>query len=167
MWSAYIHLIFSHIPVLFIPLGFIILAWGLQKQDQSIKNVGLIIIICGSLFAIPVFLMGERAKKIVENKHDVSAQMIEEHEEATDVAFPIILLTGTLAMLVLVFRKNKEMVHKLILATALVAIVGSGIIFRTANLGGKISHSELRTDNEKNLSRDTAKKKEHVKGDHD
>ena len=104
------------------------------------------------LAGVPVFYSGETAEDLVENQAHVSETFIHEHEEAAEVTVWVLAAAGLLSFLSLLslyFRKE-PITKRLTLVTLIVSFAAIGLTARTANLGGKISHPELRDIKDKN-----------------
>ena len=143
---AHVHLILNHIPL--IGMGFVILLLivaFLLRSNQFI-NVALVFVILLSLWAIPVYLTGEPAEEMVEDLPGVSHALIEEHEEVAEIAFIFTEITGALALIALIVRRYSDKSGRWITILTIIAlIISGGVMTWTANLGGKIRHSEIRS----------------------
>lgn len=143
---AHVHLILNHIPL--IGMGFVILLLivaFLLRSNQFI-NVALVFVILLSLWAIPVYLTGEPAEEMVEDLPGVSHALIEEHEEVAEIAFIFTEITGALALIALIVRRYSDKSGRWITILTLIALlISGGVMTWTANLGGKIRHSEIRS----------------------
>lgn len=143
MNAAHIHLIMTHVPVIgtFAALG--LLAFGLVRNSQDLKKAALGILVIAALFAVPVYLSGEPAEEIIEGIPGVSHATIEQHEDAAAVAFTTLLVVGALALGGLVWRRKQALPGWLLSLTLAGSIVSAGMMAWTANLGGKVRHTEI------------------------
>lgn len=147
MNPAHLHLMLNHIPLVGIGFTILLLLIALYMKNHVLINVSLVFVILVALWAIPAYLTGEPAEELVENIPGISERIIEEHEEFAEKAFILVEVTGALALFSLIaIRLNAGMAHKLVLLTLLFLIVSGGMISWTANLGGKINHPEIRSD---------------------
>jgi predicted RND superfamily exporter protein len=95
---------------------------------------------------LPVYLTGEPAEEVVEHLPGVAESFIESHEDAAKFSLILTLATGALAFVALWFQKSesrRRLVNFGVMGLATVAFLS---LAYTANLGGKIRHSELRMD---------------------
>ncbi len=143
MNAAHLHIILVHLPIVLVPTATIVLIFALLKKQGSVTNVALSLFVAASLFAIPAFLMGEDAEKMIEHLPGISEDTIAEHAEAADTAFWLSLAVGGAAMCGLVLRKRFP--HLIQTALKVLVVAGaltSGSLAYTAYEGGKIRHPE-------------------------
>jgi hypothetical protein len=147
MNAVQLHLWLNHIPIVGAFFGLCLLAYGVFAKNISIERAGLITLILISLAAIPAFLTGEEAEEAVERLPGVSGHYIEEHEHLAETALWVMISTGILSLfaLALSFLK-KKIARPVALAALLGAMVSFGIMVQAGNHGGKIRHSEIRTE---------------------
>lgn len=140
---AHVHLILNHIPVLGVLFGLLLLAWGMVRGNESIQRVALATFFVAALVAIPVFLTGEPSEDAVEHLAGTAESAIETHEDAAVLSLISVELLGLIA--VLSFLRRRAGLSRYVMRAALVtSVVTAGLMARTANLGGKIRHAELR-----------------------
>ena len=140
---AHLHLLTNHVPVLGTLFGLLLLAWGTLRRNEAIQRAALATFVVAALFAIPVFPTGEPSEEAVEHLAGTAEQAIETHEEAALLALISVELLGVIAALAIVWRRAG--VARFVTRAALVlSVVTAGLMARTANLGGKIRHAELR-----------------------
>lgn len=140
---AHLHLLSNHIPVLGTAFGLLLLAWGMLRRNESLQRAALATFFVAALVAIPVFLTGEPAEGTVEHLAGTAEGAIETHEDAAVLSLISVELLGVIA--VLSFIRRRADLSRLVTRSALVlSIVTAGLMARTANLGGKIRHAELR-----------------------
>jgi uncharacterized membrane protein len=156
---AHLHLILNHLPVLGTMFGLGILAYGLWKRSEDNKRLALGLLVITALLAIPAYLTGEPAEGAVKGLAGVAGDLIERHEEAAGVALGGVLALGLFAVVGLVAFRGQRPVAKWFAVTALLgALVVSGLMAWTANLGGQVHHPEIRG---------TVSQSSAVKGHHD
>lgn len=143
MNAAHLHIILVHLPIVLIPTGAIILTLSLLKRSSAGVSIALLLLVCATILAVPPFLLGEGAEEIVEDLPGISEDVIEEHEEAADIAFWLTIATGLLGAGSLTARRmGKPTSNSLALATVLASYAASTALLYTANQGGKIRHPE-------------------------
>ncbi len=147
MNSTHAHLLLNHFPVIGTLIGTMILLYGLLIKNINIQKVSLATIVVMTLIAIPVFLTGEPAEEAVENLPGVVESIIESHEEAAEVAFWVMMLTGVFALITLGLQIVNNPFSKTFVLIALISgIISFGLMGRTAYLGGQIRHTEIRSN---------------------
>lgn len=149
MNGAELHLAINHLPIAATLFGLFILLGGLIFSNNSVKKVGLILLIFAGLSTIPTLKSGEKAEEIIENMaygEDVH-HTIHEHEELAETAQWISLGVSLLALLAFYFHQTKKAPAHFFTIIAFLGSIGSLIYFiEVADSGGKISHPEMRED---------------------
>lgn len=145
MNPAHLHLILNHFPVLGLLFGLVILAFGLLRKQRTLKRTGLVLVVFAAATTLPVNATGEEAEAIVEQMSDRNHDRIHDHEEAAETALWLMLLTGGVAIGALVMLgRSHPRAHLLTSITlGLGALVFIWMV-QVANLGGQISHPEIR-----------------------
>lgn len=145
MTAAQVHLAFNHIPVLGTLFGAVLLAYGLWRGQDHVQNVSLGLLVVVGAAAVAVYLTGEPAEEIVEGAAGVSHDAIEAHEAWGLYALVASIVTGIAALGPLLLRNAGQQLGRWTAqAVLLLALLTSGTMVYTANLGGKINHPELR-----------------------
>ena len=148
MNAAHLHITLVHVPVVIVPLGFILLAWAKKQHSLSVTKVALFIFILAALVVIPAFLLGEGAEELVEHLPGISKDLIGEHAEIAEIAFWTTLALGILSIIswgaIAIGATFAKFVVTIIL---ILSLVTSGLLAYTAQAGGKIRHPEAFQDN--------------------
>lgn len=144
MDSTHIHLLLNHFPIIGTIIGTAILLFGIWNRNIPIQQISLTTISIMALLAIPVFLTGEPAEESVENLPGISENVIEAHEEAAEIAFWLMMVTGVVSILSLVAYNAQHQYTKVIVRIAVgLSLLTSGTMIRTGYLGGQIRHTEI------------------------
>lgn len=147
MNAAYLHVLLNHFPVMGSLFGFFFLIAATLSGNKTLKISALVIFVATGLLTIPTFLTGEGAEEVVENLSHVSKQLIYQHEEFAEKAVWFVYLTAILsAAQLFLIKKNKIIpawINSLFYVLVILCLLSMGW---TNKLGGKISHSELRSD---------------------
>ncbi len=142
---AYIHLLLNHLPVLGTVFGLALLAYAIVRRNDGLKKVALGVFVAVALLALPVYFTGEPAEKVVENAAGVTEGMVEAHQESALISLIGVELLGIIALVGLfVSRGGRLLSTNLTTAAVVVSLAAAGLMARTANLGGQISHREIR-----------------------
>lgn len=145
MTAAHWHLVLNHIPLLGILFGALLLAYGLWRRQEEVQTASLGLLAVAGLAIIAVYLTGEPAEEVVEGVAGVSHDAIEAHEHFAWYGLVAGIATGVVALGALLYGAlRRRVVRWTAVATLVLALVSVGVIGYTANLGGKISHPELR-----------------------
>jgi uncharacterized membrane protein len=145
---AHLHLMLNHVPVVGIAIGFAVLLAGAVARSRGISGAGLAIIVFSALVAVPVYLTGESAEELIEKLPGSSESLTSQHESAAALSLALVIASGVFALGAgfLAFVKNTDRPNILVIGTLLVALITGTSMFRTANLGGQIRHTEIRGD---------------------
>ena len=147
MSGTHLHLMLTHIPILGIVFGLGLFLFALMKKSIELKKICLGIFVLSAIAAIPVYFTGESAEERVEDLAGVSESIIERHEESAQLALAIVEGLGLVALGGLLrFRYATSIPTVYTVAVICLALSASGVIGWTANLGGQIRHTEIRTE---------------------
>ncbi len=142
---AHIHLILNHIPVVGIPVAIAFLAYGIYLKNLPSQRFSLFVLMGLALMVLPVYLTGEPAEEVIEHLPGVTESFIEAHEDAAMFSLVLTLIAGTAAFIALWFQKDPRkcrLVNIGVMGFASLAVLS---LLYTANLGGKVRHTELRS----------------------
>lgn len=143
MNSVHLHLILTHVPVVGTLFTLALLVIGVARGSDELKKVALWSFAIFAALSIPLFLTGEPAEEAVEHLPGVSKIAIDTHEDAAKVAFGVILFLGAIALAGLALFRRRPMPQWFALFVLALAIATSGLLIWTANLGGKVRHTEI------------------------
>jgi hypothetical protein len=146
MNAAHLHLILNHIPVLGSAFGLGLLLFAFWRKSEELKKAALVVFVIIAALSIPAYLTGEPAEGGVKGLPGVSAPIIEKHEDAAGVALTGTLILGVGALVSLLwFRAGKIIPAWLSVSFLAISLVVSGVAAWTANLGGQVRHTEIRS----------------------
>jgi uncharacterized membrane protein len=146
MNGAHAHLLLNHFPVIAAPIALAILALGLVRKNREFVKVGLGVVVAAALMTVPTFLTGEPAADVVGSIAGVTSQLIERHAEVAEQAFAVIGLAGLAALASLIVGARRGATPRwLMLTTVVLTLAACGWLAVTANFGGEIRHTEIRT----------------------
>ena len=142
---VHLHLLLNHVPVLGVVFVTLLLFSALIRRSGELAKVSLALFALVGAMALLVFLTGEPAQDAVEKLPGLSERLIDRHEDAALVATIATGVIGALALGALIVYRRRQL-PRWVTAFALVAAVGSaGLMGYTANLGGQIRHTEIRS----------------------
>lgn len=141
MNETHLHLLLNHLPILGSLFGLLVLAVGLTKTNTTLTRTGLVTLLVAAGLCLPTQLTGEGAEEAIGQLPDISRTLIQAHEEAAELGFWALELTGALALLALLARERARTFARL---TLLGAVLSFGLLARAGNLGGQIRHAEIR-----------------------
>ena len=144
---VHLHLMLNHVPVIGVVLGFLVLLTGVIARSRAVSGVGLALLILSALVAVPVYLTGEPAEELVEKMPGVTESVIGLHESSATISLALVIACGIFAagaLLASRFRASRVNGY-LVVATLLLTLITGTSTLRTANLGGQIRHTEIRS----------------------
>lgn len=145
MNSAHLHLMLNHLPVVGSVFALLLLVAALMRKSQELQKASLVVFAIIALTAVPVYLTGEPAEKLVERLPGITEAVIEQHEEAAEVAFISVLALGVAALGGLAFAwRARPLPRWFAIVLLLLSVTTMGLMLRTANLGGQVRHTEIR-----------------------
>lgn len=148
---GHIHLMINHIPVVGAVFGVALLAFGIKRNsnDLILAAIWTFLIVTG--VAIATFVTGDFAEDMLKNAmgpvggRDLE-KFIHPHEEAGLVFLITAVLAGCISAFGMFnYGKTKTFNPSLLKALMGVSIIALLLAGRTAQLGGQIRHSEVRT----------------------
>ena len=142
---AHIHLLLNHIPVIGSTIGFGLFFISLFGKNDDLRRGSLIIFAAMALVAIPAFASGKGAQLMLKEKPGISDAFVERHEGAAMLALWFLEATGALALAGLwQFHRRARMARWNVSAVLIFSLLAVGLMVRTGNTGGEISHPEVR-----------------------
>jgi uncharacterized membrane protein len=146
---VHIHLLLNHFPVIgsFIGLGlFLISFFG---KNESLRRGSLIVFAGVALIAIPAFASGKGAQLMLKDHPGISDTFVQRHEGAAMLALWFLEATGAFALAGLWQIHHRARLARWNLAAVLIfSSLAVGLMVRTGNTGGEISHTEVRASQE-------------------
>jgi uncharacterized membrane protein len=135
----------NHLPLLGLAIGAVLLAYGTWHRQDDVQRASLGLLAVAGLSTIAVYWTGEPAEEVVEGLANVSHDALEAHEHFAIYALVGGIATGVVALGTLLYGWGRRSLARwAVLSTLVLALVTTGLLGYTANLGGKISHPELR-----------------------
>jgi len=90
---AHVHIVLNHVPSLGSIAGLLLLAAGIYKKDEGIKQFAYGVLVLITMAVLPTYITGAEAQRIVDKNPSYSANMVQMHQNATMIT----LLTMTAA----------------------------------------------------------------------
>jgi len=140
----HLHLMINHIPVLGTLFGLALLVAGMYTGKDDVKKAALATFFVTGIFAVITYISGEPAADAAEGLPCVAKNLIEEHEDFATGSMIGASLLGLFSAGVLLRDWRGNVAKTQITLVLLAALVLSGAMTITAELGGRIHHEELR-----------------------
>ena len=142
---VHVHLLLNHFPVIGLVLGLLLFIFAFVQRSNELKKVSLGIFVLLAILSIPVYFSGEPAEKSVENFPGVSESIIEQHEDAALVALSGLIILGIVSLIAILLFKHTRVSVWLAALSLVMAFITTLLMAYTANLGGQIRHTEIRS----------------------
>jgi hypothetical protein len=145
MSLAHVHLMLNHVPILGVIFGIVILVYARVRNNRDIMVVGLGMFVIAAVLTIPVYLTGDPAAEDIRGMPFFSKALVDEHEDAAMWAFIWVGALGLAALYGLTFAmRDKKPPKWLPVLVMILSLMSIATFIRTAQLGGRIGHPELR-----------------------
>lgn len=142
---VHLHLLLNHVPVVGVVFVTLLLLLGVLRGSAEIARVSLALLALVGAASILVYLTGEPAQDAIEKLPGFSERLVDRHEDAALIATVAAGCVGALALGALVFYRGRVLPRWLSLLVLVAAVGASGLMAYTANLGGQIRHTEIRS----------------------
>jgi uncharacterized membrane protein len=142
---GHLHLQLNHFPTVGTIVGLGLLLLALAKRSEDLLRASLAVLFVIALMALPAYMTGHAAQRVVIDRPGVSEAMIARHQSAALLALILMELTGVVAWIGLwrtwrgTRRAGWAAPVTLLLATATLVLMASA-----ATIGGAIGHEEIR-----------------------
>jgi uncharacterized membrane protein len=145
MSIVHLHLLLNHVPVIGAMFAVLLLAFALLRNSNDLTKSAFVIFSLLGAVAVVVFLTGGSAEETVEKLPGFSESLTERHEDVALVATILMAAFGVLTLLALWVYRRRVLPRGIAVTGLIVAIGVSGVMGYTANLGGQIRHTEIRS----------------------
>jgi hypothetical protein len=142
---AHFHIVVNHVPSLGSILGLLLLAMGIYKKDETIKQSAYFVLVLITMAVLPTYVSGAEAQRIVKTSASYSAGMVQLHQNLAMVTLLVMTFAGMFAWFgTWEIRRQKRSGSLTTAATLIFTTAAVVLVLETASIGGKINHSEIR-----------------------
>jgi len=145
MSIVHLHLLMNHVPVVGTLFALLLFAAAIFLRETVSTRFALGFSAALALVAVAVYFTGEPAEEAIEKLAGISERTIEQHEEAAQLSTIAISIFGGLALVALGIFRKRQMPRWVGAAGLAGTVVLTALMGWTANLGGQIRHSEIRS----------------------
>ena len=142
---VHVHLLLNHVPVVGAVIGTLLLAYAAVRRNSEVSKIALALFAALAAVSVAVFLTGEPAEEAVEHLPGFSESITEQHEELARVAMISIVAFGVLAIGALTYFRRRVLPRWFAATSLLFSLTIVALMAVTANSGGQIRHSEIRS----------------------
>lgn len=145
MNAAQLHLLVNHVPIFGVAFGLAALFWSFARGSKDMRWASILLFLLSGVCAVVAVQSGGRAEDLVEKLPGVVESLIEDHEEAAELANISVLVLAGFSLLMAVAARFKPPLFKSVQALVVVlALASSVLLARAAHMGGLIRHTEIR-----------------------
>ena len=147
MNTAHWHLLLNHLPIVGTVIGTLIVAAGLiLKNNPTVKQTGLGVLVFSALCALPAYLTGEGAEEIAEQLPGVNAVVMEGHEDLGNIFFILSTSLGLLALITFITDRLQIKTASALYVFVVIAGIGLSVLAKQVGTsGGEVRHTEIRS----------------------
>ena len=145
MNPAHWHLAVNHLPIIGGMFASLILTYGIVFKNESIIRLSYKLFVLAAVFSFIASQTGDKAEEYLKSLNAIELNYLEVHVQAADIANYAAIGLGILSLLILLVARirNFRAMPWMILGLSLVVTV---LMVRAGNLGGEITHKEIRGD---------------------
>jgi len=151
MDPTHLHLLLNHIPTVGFGIGIALFVLALLWRSHDLKQAGLLVFVVVALLTIPTYVTGNAAEMKLQDGGAIGESaratltLVQTHEGAAFLALTLMEITGALAWLALwQFRRTSRLSNGMAGALLVLSFATIGVTALAANVGGHISHPEIR-----------------------
>ena len=145
MDAAHVHLMLNHFPLIGMAFAIPLLLGAWMRNSEDLSRAGLILVAVTGVLAVATLLTGDPAEGVIEHLPGISKRVIKIHEEAAEKSIWVVVAAAVAAIAGLFFGwKQKRTPRLVVLLVTVLSVASLAALAWTNNLGGQISHAELR-----------------------
>ena len=94
---AHVHIVLNHVPSLGSIAGLLLLAIGIYRKDEVIKQSACFVLVLITMAVLPTYISGAEAQRIVAKSPSYSPGLVQLHQNAAMVTLLFMTATGMFA----------------------------------------------------------------------
>lgn len=146
MDELHLHLVVNHLPIIFPVVGIIILLTGIFSKSEITHRNAYLIFILGAVTSIVAMQTGENAENSATQIAGLSENLIEIHEEVSEIFATLTYVLGGISLVALILSfRNSDMSKYAPFVVGILAVVCLFFAQKVGTTGGEIKHTEIRT----------------------
>ena len=142
--GAHLHLLVNHAPLFGALFALALLVASFIWAPDVLRRTALVVLVFTALSAVVSDLSGDPAEDAIRGFPGVQRAIIHEHEEFADKSYIAASIVGVLALIALVRYRRTGLTRGATYTMLAGAAVVSGMMAWTAQLGGRVRHTEVR-----------------------
>ncbi|MEC5156703.1 hypothetical protein [Chryseobacterium sp. MP_3.2] len=165
MDELHLHLVVNHLPIIFPIVGIIILLIGIFTKSEVTKRNAYIIFVLGAITSVAAMVTGDNAENFATKIAGFSENLIEKHEEVSEIFAILTYVLGAISILSLIGSLRNSVLSKFSpLVVGILTIICLFFAQRVGTSGGVIRHTEIRSsynNQDGNIDNRNFEKKDH------
>ena len=146
MDELHLHLVVNHLPIIFPIVGIIILLIGILSKSEVTNRNAYVIFILGAITSFAAMQTGENAENSATQIAGLSENLIEIHEEVSEIFSTLTYVLGGISLVALFLSFRNSVVSKYApFVAGILAVVCLFFAQKVGTTGGEIKHTEIRT----------------------
>ncbi len=147
MNAAHFHITINHFPVICVLLGILVLAIGHWRRSSEITMIALVLFVLAAVVTIPTYYSGRNSSRVIRGVEGVARDITRTHSGAASWAFYASLVLGLVSAWALrQWRSAGDLTARARGLVWLVALLTVATLTRASLTGGKVRHTEARSD---------------------
>src|SRR6476659_9488966 len=94
---AHVHIVLNHVPSLGSFAGLLLLAAGIYKKDEAVKQFAYSVLVLITMAVLPTYITGAEAQRLVSKSPSYAAGMFQLHQNAAMITLLIMTVAGMFA----------------------------------------------------------------------
>lgn len=146
MWFSWMHLISVHVPIILVPVCFILLLRAQKTKLIQDYNFSYYWLLFTGLLTTVAYFTGPEAATYTETVQTLQQELIETHALWGRISFTVLLITTGLGMVGLLAHLQDEDQQKWLPPVTLVSLIISfALLLYTGHLGGLLRRPDMTT----------------------
>ena len=145
MDATHIHLMVTHGLIFLAPVAAVLLLWGSNPLQKQMRRAGYVFALLAAAGGWAAHFSGEEAEERIESLPWAEGSFIHGHEEVAEVTHLWVMALSAVSLVGLFLGDHERWGKTLRWAVVFLAVVTSFAGAYTANFGGKIRHTEIRS----------------------
>jgi uncharacterized membrane protein len=142
---AHWHLLLNHFPIIGSIIGLGLFLASFVGENKDLRRASFIIFTGIAFLSLGTFLTGFGAQAMITGKPGISDALIQRHEGSAMLTIWFIEITGALSAVGLwQYHRLKSPAHWTVTAVLVFSLLTVGLVARTGNTGGEITHPWVR-----------------------
>lgn len=148
-----INLLITHLPILGIMIGFVVLTYGIWHNSYRTPISAYLVFIISSIGAAFVYFKGEVAQESIVETQGITEKLIKQPESYTLLVFVSLLILGLISIVAyLVATLNRSLSENISFIVLIISLLSLEIILWTSVIIGTIEHPQTTASPPKNLA---------------